>query len=235
MIKVLKLKYIIIVITAIALMFSITAFSTNGFLVSKASPSLGLTIVLDAGHGGVDPGSVGRKTKVTESELNLKITLKLSEYLKAGGFNVVLTRTNADGLYGVYSKDYKKRDMLARKEKIVEVNADLVISIHMNSFTNSAYRGAQVFYNSNNPESESIASSVQQIFASSLPESNKGISIGDYYILKCTNIPTILCECGYLSNPDDEVLLIDDAYQDKLAYSIYKGVVIYLNVGNHKV
>ena len=167
------------------------------------------------------------------SELNLKITLKLAEYLKAGGFKVVLTRTNADGLYGIYSKDYKKRDMLARKEKILEANADLVVSIHMNSFTNSIYRGAQVFYNSNNPESEKIASSVQQVFASTLPESDKGISIGDYYILKCTSIPTILCECGYLSNTDDEALLIDNEYQDKLAYSIYKGIVIYLNVGNH--
>ena len=191
------------------------------------------TVILDAGHGGVDPGSVGRKSKITESELNLKISLKLSEYLKAGGFNVALTRTNADGLYGIYSKDYKKRDMQARKEKIIASNADLVISIHMNSFTNSAYRGAQVFYNSNNSESENVASSVQQVFASTLPESDKGISIGDYYILKCTNIPTILCECGYLSNPEDEALLIDDNYQDKLAYAIYKGVVIYLNVGNH--
>ena len=233
MIKVFKLKYIVIIATTLALIFSFSAFSTNGFLVSKATPSLGLTIVLDAGHGGVDPGSVGRKTKITESELNLKITLKLADYLKAGGFNVVLTRTNAEGLYGVYSKDYKKRDMQARKEKIIDANADLVISVHMNSFTNSSYRGAQVFYNSNNSESENVANSVQQIFASTLPESDKGISIGDYYILKCTNIPTILCECGYLSNADDEALLIDDSYQDKLAYSIYKGIVIYLNVGNH--
>lgn len=235
MISVFKLKYIIIILTSIALVFSITAFSTNGFLVSKVSPSLGLTIVLDAGHGGVDPGSVGKKTKTTESELNLKITLKLSDYLKAGGFKVVLTRTNADGLYGIYSKDYKKRDMQARKEKILDANADLVVSIHMNSFTNSTYRGAQVFYNSNSPESEKVASSVQQVFTNTLPESNKGISIGDYYILKCTSIPTILCECGYLSNAEDETLLIDDAYQDKLAYSIYKGIIVYLNVGNHNV
>ena len=233
MFKVFKLKYIVIIITAIALIFSITAFSTNGFLVSKASPSMGLTIVLDAGHGGIDPGSVGRKTGVTESELNLKITLKLADYLKAGGFNVVLTRNNADGLYGVYSKDYKKRDMQARKDKILKASADLVVSIHMNSFTNSTYRGAQVFYATNNPESEHIASSVQQVFASSLPESDKGTAIGDYYILKCTNTPSILCECGYLSNANDEELLITEAYQDKLAYAIYKGIVIYLNVGNH--
>ena len=235
MIKAYKLKYIIIILTAIALIISSAIFSNEEYLVSKASPSMGITIVLDAGHGGIDPGSIGRKTKTTESELNLKITLKLADYLKAGGFNVILTRNGADGLYGVYSKDYKKRDMLARKEKILKSKADLVVSIHMNSFTNSAYRGAQVFYNSNNPESENLASSVQQIFASSLPESDKGISVGDYYILKCTNIPTILCECGYLSNESDEALLIDDEYQTKLAYSIYKGVVIYLNVGNHSV
>ena len=233
MIKVFKLKYIIVILTVIALFFSIASFSINDSFASKASPPISTTIVLDAGHGGIDPGSVGKTTKTTESELNLKITLKLADYLKAGGFNVILTRTNADGLYGTYSKDYKKRDMQARKDKILNENAELVISIHINSFTNSSYRGAQVFYAQNNPESEKMASFVQQEFSKAIPKSDKGISIGDYYILKCTNIPTILCECGYLSNAEDEKLLIDETHQDKLAYSIYKGIVIYLNIGNH--
>ncbi len=233
MIKVFKLRYIVIIVTTIALIISFCAFSTDGFATNKTSPMNNLTIVLDAGHGGVDPGSVGKTTKVQESELNLKITLKLAEYLKAGGFNIVLTRTNADGLYGPYSKDYKKRDMQARKEKILESSADLVVSIHMNSFTSSTLRGAQVFYSSNNPESEKIATSVQQVFTSTLPESDKGSAVGDYYILKCTNIPTVLCECGYLSNSEDEKLLIDDSYQEKVAFAIYKGIILYLNVGNH--
>ena len=232
MFKVFKFKYIITIITTLALIISFCAFSTNGCM-TKASPINSLTIVIDAGHGGVDPGSVGKSTKVKESELNLKISLKLADYLKAGGFNIILTRTNADGLYGPYSKDYKKRDMQARKEKIIDASADLVVSIHMNSFTSNNLRGAQVFYSTGNPESEKLATSVQQIFSLTLPESDKGSAVGDYYILKCTNIPTILCECGYLSNVEDELLLIDDMYQEKVAFAIYKGIILYLNVGNH--
>ena len=103
----------------------------------------------------------------------------------------------------------------------------------MNSFTSNNLRGAQVFYSTGNPESEKLATSVQQIFSLTLPESDKGSAVGDYYILKCTNIPTILCECGYLSNVEDEQLLIDDMYQEKVAFAIYKGIILYLNVGNH--
>ncbi len=227
MFLVIKKKFVIIFLICLVL----TIGSCTAYFTVKAtnSPATSYTIVIDPGHGGVDPGSVGRKTETTESELNLKISLKLYDFLKSSGFNVVLTRSNADGLYGTYSAGYKKRDMTARKEIILNSNADLVISVHMNSFTKSTYRGAQVFYNTNNQESQIIANYVQQQFANDLPQSDKGTSLGDYFILKCTNIPTILCECGYLSNPEDEALLITEEYQQKVARSIYAGIVNYFN------
>ena len=230
-----ELKYVFLVLTAVSLIFTISIYSNPTYFAVKTSPNLGLTIVIDPGHGGVDPGSIGRKSKITESELNLKISNKLSEYLNNGGFNVILTRTNADGLYGTYSSGYKKRDMLARKDIISKANADIVVSVHMNSFTSSIHRGAQVFYNTNNHESENLAKSIQAIFSEELPESNKGTAIGDYFILKCTDVPSVLCECGYLSNADDEALLITDEYQDKVAYCIYKGIVSYLNAGSNAI
>lgn len=236
MFKVVKLKYVLIAIiilaTAIVVPFLI---KENATATIKASPSIGVTIVLDAGHGGVDPGSVGIKTKITESELNLAIVLKLKDYLLTGGINCILTRKDNSGLYGEYSKDYKKRDMEARKKIIETSNADLVISIHMNSFTSSRYRGAQVFYSEINPESEKLASLIQSCFASDLAESNKGSSIADYYMLKCSSLPSVLCECGFLSNQEDEALLVTPEYQDKVAYSIYKGIVSYLCVGSKQI
>ena len=223
------------------LIISITVLST--ILLSKSSslaqettestPKLGITIVLDAGHGGVDPGSIGKTTKVTESELNLLIVNKLETLFISSGIDVIKTRKDENGLYGVYSKDYKIRDMKTRKEIISNSNATLLISVHMNSFTQSKYRGAQVFYDTANELSETLALCVQNYFSQDLPESDKGISVGDYFILKCDNsIPSILCECGYLSNPEDEKLLVTNEYQEKIAYSIYKGAIAYLNLNN---
>ena len=186
--------------------------------------------MLDAGHGGIDPGSIGRKTKTTESELNLIIVNKLEKLLISGGIDVIKTRKDANGLYGIYTKDYKTKDMHARKDIILSSNANMLISIHMNSFTDSANRGAQVFYTEGNKASENLALAIQNCFSKDLPESDHGISNGDYYILKCApQIPSVLCECGYLSNADDEKLLCDPEYQERIAYSIYKGIVYYLN------
>ena len=191
---------------------------------------MNVTVILDAGHGGVDPGSIGRETKITESELNLIIVKKLESLLVSSGINVVLTRKDENGLYGIYSKDYKIRDMKARKSIINETDSDLLVSIHMNSFVHSRFRGAQVFYNTGHTESEQLALSIQNCFSLDLPSSDKGIAIGDYFILKCDNrIPSVLCECGYLSNKEDEELLVSEDYQNKLSYSIYKGIIAYLN------
>lgn len=234
MIHAVKLKSIILSVLILAVTIGATILlsreSTSAKEATETSPKIGITVVLDAGHGGVDPGSVGRTTKVTESELNLIYVNKLESLLLSSGIDVVKTRSDGNGLYGVYSKDYKIRDMRARKEIINNSNADMLISIHMNSFTSSTLRGAQVFYDDANENSSALALSIQNCFTNDLPESNKGIAIGDYFILKCNaSIPSVLCECGYLSNATDEKLLVSEEYQDKVVYSIYKGVVAYLN------
>jgi len=188
------------------------------------------TIVIDAGHGGIDPGGIGIKTKVKESDLNLSISKKLCSYLQSFGVRTIMTRNDSNGLYGTNISGYKKRDMQERKNIILNNNANMVISIHMNRYVRQTLRGAQVFYDPTSSSSQALALCIQNSFAQNLPESDKGISIGDYYILKCTDAPSVICECGYLSNPDDENLLINDEYQDKVAYNIFCGIVQYLNV-----
>ena len=187
------------------------------------------SVVIDPGHGGIDPGSIGRSTKVTEREINLNIALELQTLLQASNINTTLTRKDENGLYKVYTKNYKTDDMLARKNIIENIRPNIVVSIHQNSFTSGDFRGAQVFYNSANPLSLVLAKSIQQSFLNSLEESKKETAEADYYILKCTNFPTVLCECGFLSNLTEEKLLVSTEYQKQIAYCIYVGIIGYLN------
>ena len=186
-------------------------------------------IVLDAGHGGVDGGVSGVKTMIKESELNLKIVKKLENYLIGAGMSVVVSRTSDAGLYGTASGNLKRKDMEKRKEIILSAQPNLVVSIHLNQYSLSTRRGAQVFYKSSDGNSRLLATSVQNSF-NEMEESTRSFSAlsGDYYILNCSKYPSIIAECGFLSNPEDEALLITPEYQDSVAYAIFKGIVGYL-------
>ena len=210
--------------------FALSFISEAVAVSSEDAPSIGYTIVIDPGHGGLDPGSIGRVTKVKEAEINLTISNLLVNLLKQVGITCVLTRTNENGLYGLYSANYKKRDMAKRKEIIEKTKPNMVLSVHMNSFTNTKLRGAQVFYDKTSDISRQLALSIQQFFTNELPASDKGVSVGDYFMLKCTDAPSVICECGFLSNAEDEKLLLTPEYQTKVAGCIYKGVANFLNI-----
>lgn len=188
------------------------------------------TIVVDAGHGGIDPGSIGYKTKVKESEINLSVAKFLEERLKKLGVRVIMTRPDENGLYGLSTTNYKKRDMQKRREIIEKVRPDIVVSVHMNSYIRHNLRGAQVFYDKTSPISENLALCIQNQFAERLEKSTKGVSVGDYYMLKCTEAASVIAECGFLSNEEDEKLLISKDYQEKVADCIFVGIVKYLNL-----
>lgn len=192
-------------------------------------------IVLDAGHGGIDSGVSGVYTNVKESELNLKVVKKLESYLIGAGMNVVLTRSTNAGLYGMATKNLKRRDMEKRRDIIREAEPHLVVSIHMNKFSLSDRRGAQVFYKPNDDNSKLFAQSVQESF-NNMEEAVRTCSAltGDYYILNCSEYPSIIAECGFLSNPEDEALLITEKYQDSIAYAIFKGIVGYFALTSFK-
>ena len=197
-----------------------------GAIASTSSHDGLRTVVIDAGHGGIDAGVLGVSTKTKESEINLYIAKYLRGYFADAGFNAVLTRTTQGGLYGTTAKGFKMRDMKKRKEIIEKNNADLVISIHQNSCPIPSRRGAQVFYDKGSESGKAFAESIQR----SLNEMKEcavqnSPLVGDYYMLKCTSNPSALVECGFLSNTLDEALLVTAEYQKAIAYAIFKGAV----------
>jgi len=230
-------KYIFYIFLALGFMLFCCPLETNFFAFAEGDdtvitpPSVGYTIVVDPGHGGIDPGSIGYKTKVKESELNLKFSLMLADKLRAVGIRVIMTRTDDDSLaHDLTGKAFKKEDMRLRKEMIDRIRPNMVISLHMNSYTNHVLRGAKVFYDKTSEISRGIAESIQKQFSENLEASNNVASVGDYYMLKCTESPSIICECGFLSNARDEQLLLEPKYQEIIVDCIFKGIINFLNI-----
>lgn len=200
-----------------------------GAVQAKTNSSLPV-IVIDAGHGGIDAGVYGVNTSVKESDINLEIARKLKSYFSGAGFECVMTRSTQAGLYGTTAKGFKMRDMQKRKEIIENCGADMVISIHQNTCPLSSKRGAHVFFDSNSESSMQLAGYIQrQLNLLEGGVASNTILKGDYYMLKCTDAPSVIVECGFLSNPEDEALLISDEYQSLTAYAIFKGAISYFS------
>lgn len=181
----------------------------------------------------MDGGTVGTTTGITESELNLKYAKKLTTYLQQFGINVINTRETMDGLYDTFDENYKQNDMKKRSEIINNSNAQLVISLHMNKFTSSSENGAQVFYKDGDENGQKMANSIKTMLKANFDNARDLTLAGDYYILNCTNITGVIVECGFLSNPTEEVNLQKDDYINKMCYSIYAGIINYLGVVNY--
>lgn len=198
--------------------------------VDAFSPITGKIVVVDAGHGGIDAGVVGKITNVREDELNLKVSILLKEYLEKSGAKVIMTRKTKDGLYDSTDTAHSKKDtdMRKRKEIISKSNCDAAISIHMNKYPNSMYYGAQTFFQRGSENGKKLADCIQGQMIQTLDKNNKRVALsGDYFILKCTSSPSVIVECGFMSNSDEEKLLVQPEYQKKVAWSIYTGIINY--------
>lgn len=226
MFKVLKLKPIIIVVAV--LFCAVLGMGVVSVVRTNSIPKSTYTVVIDAGHGGIDGGSVGVSSGITEAVLNLSYANCLKEYLQDFGFNVVMTRSTSGGLYSPLAKNKKKDDMQKRREIVENSNADFVVSIHMNSY-NTTSQGAQVFYGQDDTASMSLANNIQKYFVKYLQKARNETKEGDYYILNAIKSPSVLVECGYLSNPAEEALLISDDYKKEVCYCILLGILAYLS------
>ncbi len=185
-------------------------------------------IVIDAGHGGIDAGVRGITTEAKESDINLAIAKKLKGYFQEAGFKAVMTRKTNAGLYGTSGKGFKMRDMKKRKQIIADNNADMVISIHQNFCPIPSKRGGTVFFDKTSESGKALADSIQSVLNGLNEDIKKNEALaGDYYMLKCTENPSVIVECGFLSNTEDEKLLNDAEYQKQIAYAIFKGAVAY--------
>ena len=195
---------------------------------ATSSPKAQYTIVIDAGHGGRDGGAVG-STGVTESELNLEFSLKLKELCEEYGFKVVLTRKDMNGLYSLFATNKKKSEMKKRQEIIEKAKPDVVVSIHMNSFSSSS-SGAQCFYASGNEAGEKLATRVQQALSTEIEHTGVTAKVGDFYVLNCTDYACVLVECGFLSNPEEEQKLCDEEYQTNFCRTLLYGILDYFEM-----
>lgn len=183
-------------------------------------------IIVDPGHGGFDPGKPGISGK-DEKDLNLEISLKLRDYLEQSGAIVVMTRTTDNDVDGMEGVKHKSKDMVERKK--MAVGGDIVVSIHQNSFSQSSVKGAQAFYSKKSEYGKSLATLIQRSIKENADNQNKreAKSNANYYVLKAIEIPSVIVECGFLTNPEEESRLNDGIYQDKMAWSIYLGIVKY--------
>ena len=183
-------------------------------------------IILDAGHGGMDGGAVG-VNNTPEQGINLAITLKLKELLQLNGFEVILTRPNENSIHdpSETSVAKQKRSDMRNRMKIIENHPNaLFVSIHQNKFSDPSCKGAQIFYSPNHSDSEQLAKLLQESFRENLqPENSREIKASDesLYLLWNAEIPAVLVECGFLSNPNECDLLCDESYQKKIAFVIY--------------
>lgn len=221
-----------IIAACVALCILVTFILCCSALMAESATGGGkdaMTVVIDAGHGGIDGGVVG-STGVKESDLNLEISKRVKRCFEDAGFRVVMTRQTSGGLYGVATTGFKKRDMRKRKEIIEKAKPNAVISVHLNRFSQTTRRGAQVFFKDSDEQSRAFALALQKSF-NGMEEAVRECQAlkGDYYILNCTPYPSAIVECGFLSSPEDEKLLMDADYQEKLAYAVFKGTVDYLS------
>ncbi len=168
----------------------------------------------------------------TEAETNLKIALKVQTLLEQSGATVILTRSDENAIYDVDSKTLKQKkisDIHNRVKIGNESSADIFVSIHLNKIPQQQYYGWQTFYKEGNEQSMNLAKSIQSNLNDSIQKENKRVAmkIDNIYIVKHVEIPTSIVECGFLSNPEEEKLLLEDDYQNRLAWGIYNGIMDY--------
>lgn len=184
------------------------------------------TIVIDAGHGGSDPGKIGIN-KVLEKDINLKIAEKLKSFLEMEDIYVIMTRETDAGLDSAQASNKKADDMRRRCQMIDEAAPSFTVSIHQNSYHQEAIKGAQVFYYEQSEEGKKIAECIQEHLIEGLDNSNKRVAKanGSYYLLRKTQQPTVIVECGFLSNYEEAEKLNDSYYQEKIAWAIHMAVM----------
>lgn len=205
--------------------FCLNQLYDNGRSVSSNNISSRHTIVIDAGHGGKDVGTIGIDG-THEKDINLSIALILFDYLMVSGISSQMTRY---GDYEVYNEGEgrTRSDLYNRLDLINSIDNSMLISIHQNHFEDEKEWGTQIWYSANTPESKSIADSILSVVKRHIqPENNRENKVSDksYYILYKATVPSIMIECGFMSNKRENDLLKSNEYQSKFAYAVLLGL-----------
>lgn len=205
--------------------------SSKQTIQTVSLPVSNKVIVLDAGHGKPDEGAQS-SNGTTEAETNLKITLKVQSLLEQSGATVVLTRSDENAIYDLDKTTLRQKkisDIHNRVKIGNESSADIFVSIHLNKIPQQQYYGWQCFYKQNDEKSTALAKSLQENLNDSIQKENKRVAmkLDNVYIIKHVEIPISIVECGFLSNPEEETQLLNDDYQNRLAWGIYNGIMDY--------
>lgn len=207
--------------------------------VMSYMPITNKVILLDAGHGGIDPGATNEDKSILEKDINLQITLKLRQLLESSGCLVLLTREEDTSLYeeeaGKTTRQKYNENLKNRRKMIEESGVDAFVSIHLNKFEQSKYYGAQTFYPEGQNDSKLLSQFIQDELKRVVDKTNqrKIKPSKDIYLLKENKIPSVLIECGFLSNEKESKLLNDEKYQEKVAWAIYAGIQKYFGSNVH--
>ena len=192
----------------------------------QLKPLQGVTIAIDAGHGGIDAGA--QSGNIKESQINLTLAKKTKALLSAAGAKVILTRDDDYDLADKDAKPRKKQDMKRRMDILNGEDVDLFLSIHLNSYPSPNVKGAQAFYQKDNEVAKTFATIVQK-HLKALTQTNMTSKPGEYYLLENAKKIGVLVECGFLSNPEDRENLTQDAYQEKVAKTLFESIKEYFN------
>jgi len=216
--------FVLLMIIVSGLYFTIQKQNT----VETMLPVNAKVVILDAGHGGWDPGKTGTQGD-NEKNINLQIAQKLKQYLEQGGAVVYMTRNSDEALGQKKGEDMKERKRIAN-----ESEGDIFVSIHQNAFPKGSAKGAQVFYHKQSQEGKKLAEEIQKSLKKYVDDENtREIKENtNYYILKKTELPSALVECGFLSNLEEEKKLNTEEYQQKVAWAIYVGIMNYFEQQN---
>lgn len=233
-----KILFTLGIIIMFIFVYAITAYNVSNnskkeikTIETVALPVDNKVIVIDAGHGVPDEGAES-SNGTTEAESNLKIALKVQNLLEQSGATVILTRSDENAIYDIDSNTLKQKkisDIHNRVKIGNESSADIFVSIHLNKIPQQQYWGWQTFYKQESEEGQKLATCIQNSLNDTIQKENKRVpmKIDNIYIIKHIEIPTTIVECGFLSNPEEEQLLLTDEYQNKLAWGIYTGIMDY--------
>ena len=227
-----KKRMILIILSVFVSVLTFALVKDKKEIVPTVSlPVSGKTIVIDAGHGKPDEGAQS-SNGTTEAATNLKIALKLQNLLEQSGTTVILTRSDENAIYDIDAKTLKQKkisDIHNRVKIGNESSADLFVSIHLNKIPQQQYDGCQTFYKAGSNEGKKLAESIQNNLNEAIQKENNRIAktIDNIYIIKHVEIPITIVECGFLSNPTEEKKLLEDDYQNRLAWGIYNGIIDY--------
>ncbi len=218
-----KIVVLYIILIAAGLVYSYITSNAQ----TSSMPVDQKNIVIDAGHGGYDPGKVA-SDGTEEKGINLSIAELLAGYMRQGGANITMTRTEDRAL-----SENKRDDLKLRAEFAADTNTDLFISIHQNSYPQENVHGAQVFYKKDSESGKALAICIQKRLKDVADMGNTRMpkADGSYYILKNSKIPSVIVECGFLSNNEEHNKLMEEEYREHLAWAIYMGIMDYYGEG----